>query len=127
MPSVRRGAQSPGRRYFLRANIENPPANAIRQPLNLGPPLPSVLQLAQIRAKEAAGHTRVLQPAGRRGIQVGQRQGINRPCGTLIRASDHWRQVKMTPLELTVLRRIRRLLGGAEASPFPSLDSPKAA
>jgi transposase-like protein len=43
--------------------------------------------------------------------------------GTLIRVSAHWRRVKMTTLELDILRQIRKLMGGDENSQFLSLDS----
>jgi len=45
--------------------------------------------------------------------------------GTLIRASEKWQRIKMTPLELALLKNVRKLMGGEENSRFISFSFEK--
>ncbi|MBN1545859.1 MAG: IS256 family transposase [Syntrophaceae bacterium] len=47
--------------------------------------------------------------------------------GTLIRVSEKWKNIKMTPLELELLRNLRKLMGGKENEKFISFSFEKVA
>ena len=47
--------------------------------------------------------------------------------GTLIRVSEKWQRIKMTPLELTILKNIRKLMGGEKNERFISFQFDKVA